>query len=304
MKTIGITGGTGFVGRHLAMLLVSEGYKVVIFTRSVAAESAEPNITYAHWDSEKGECDNNAIRSLDAIVHLAGASLADKRWTDDRKKKIVDSRVKVTDFLVSKLEQHGQNCKIFVSASAMGYYGEDTAGRPFTEDAAPARDFLAETCKKWEAASNKAAEFARTVILRFGIVLGNEAGAFPKFVGPLKLGVMPILGSGEQVMSWIEVSDLARLILFAIQNERISGVFNAVSPNPVKHRKLMKTIARIKGGIAIPAPVPSFLLKVILGEMSSEVLKSCTVSAEKTLKAGFEFKYPTIEKAVTAILKG
>lgn len=304
MKTIGITGGTGFVGHHLSRLLVDEGYKVVIFTRRVAEKSAEPNVSYAHWDSDKGECDNNAMRSLDAVVHLAGVGIANKRWSDGRKKKIVDSRVQVTDFLVSQLKANCGNCKSFISASAVGYYGEDKSGRPFTEDAEPAHDFLAETCQQWERAALKAADTVRTVILRFGVVLGKEDGAFTKFAGPMKLGVMPIMGSGEQVMSWIEADDLSRLILFAIENEQMSGVYNAVSPEPVKHKDLMKTIAKTKGGLKIPVPVPAFMLKAMFGEMSNEVLKSCTVSADKVLQAGFQFKNPSIQKAVTAILKG
>lgn len=304
MKTIGITGGTGFVGHHLSRVLVEEGHKVVIFTRRVAEKSAEPNITYAHWDSDKGECDNNAMRSLDAVVHLAGAGIANKRWSEHRKKKIVDSRVQVTDFLVSQLKSNCHNCKSFISASAVGYYGPDRSGRPFTEESAPADDFLAETCQQWEAAALKAADIVRTVILRFGMVLGKEDGAFTKFAGPMKLGVMPILGSGEQVMSWIEADDLSRLILFAIQNDQLLGVYNAVSPEPVKHKDLMKAIAKAKGGLKIPAPVPAFLLKGLFGEMSNEVLKSCTVSADKILQAGFRFKNPSIQKAVTAILEG
>jgi uncharacterized protein len=304
MKTVGITGGTGFVGHHLSRVLVDEGYKVIIFTRRVAEKSGQANISYAHWDSDKGECDNNAMRSLDAVVHLAGAGIANKRWTEGRKKKIVHSRVQVTDFLVSQLKEKCSNCMSFISASAVGYYGEDKNGRPFTEDAPPANDFLAETCIQWEGAARKAADSVRTVILRFGVVLGKEDGAFTKFAGPMKLGVMPILGSGEQVMSWIEADDLARLILFAIQNEQLSGVYNAVSPEPVKHKELMKAIASAQGGIKIPAPVPAFLLKAMFGEMSNEVLKSCTVSAGKILQAGYKFRNANIHKAVTAILEG
>jgi uncharacterized protein (TIGR01777 family) len=248
MKTIGITGGTGFVGQHLTRLLTEKGYHVVVFTRNIAIKSHQPGVSYAHWNSDVGECDNNAIRSLDAMVHLAGAGLADKRWTDERKKKIVESRVNVTDFLVSLLRAHGSNCKAFISASAIGYYGADKNGTAFRESDPPGTDFLADTCVKWEHASFKAAEFTRTCVLRFGIVLGKEGGAFPKFAGPMVLGVMPILGDGGQIISWIEISDLAHLILYAIENHHMSGVYNAVAPQPVSNKELMLTIAKVKGG--------------------------------------------------------
>ncbi|MCW3123647.1 MAG: hypothetical protein JWQ38_3139 [Flavipsychrobacter sp.] len=304
MSTIGITGGTGFVGTHLTSLLVSKGYKVVIFTRHLPKATSKPPITYAHWDEDLGACDINGLKQLDAVVHLAGAGIADKRLTEKRKKEIVDSRVEGTEFLISKLKEHAPNCKTMVAASATGIYGADVPGiAAFTEAAPPANDFLGTTCQKWEAASSKASSFLRTTILRFGIVLGEESGAFPQFANPTSFGVVPILGSGNQVISWIEVDDLARLILFALEQQQISGTFNAVTPNPVTNRQLMKTISKIKGGIKIPVPVPAFLLKAALGELSEEVLKSCTVSAARTLSTGFTFNYPDITAAVTAILK-
>jgi uncharacterized protein (TIGR01777 family) len=302
MATIGITGGTGFIGQHLTGLLVEKGYEVVIFTRDVARKQSQKNVTFVHWNSDIGECDINGLRSIDGIVHLAGAGIGNKRWTDDRKKKIVDSRVKVTDFLVSRLKEFSSGCKTFVAASAIGYYGPDKGPGPFTENAQPHNDFLGDTCRQWEAASEKAREFARTVTLRFGIVLGKESGAFPKLAKPMSFGIMPVLGTGKQVVSWIEVDDLARLILYSIENPSIEGTYNAVTPNPVTHGELMNTIASEKGGIKIPVAAPAFVLKTILGEMGDEVLKSCTVSAQKTLNTGFTFKHPEIKSAVKAIL--
>jgi uncharacterized protein (TIGR01777 family) len=198
MATIGITGGTGFIGRHLTHLLVRRGHNVVVFTRSVANKTPHKQVSFVHWDADTGECDINGLKSIDAIVHLAGAGIANKRWSEARKRKIVDSRVKATDFLVSRLKEFAPGCKTFVAASAIGIYGPDrnTHGA-FTENAAPYDDFLAETCKKWEATSRKAADFSRTIIFRFGIVLGKEDGAFPEFVKPMTFGVVPILGSGK-----------------------------------------------------------------------------------------------------------
>ncbi|MBS1687457.1 MAG: TIGR01777 family oxidoreductase [Bacteroidetes bacterium] len=303
MKTIGITGGTGFVGKHLSKLLLSKGYELIIFTRH-PKPSEKQNLTYAAWDPEKGTCDANALQKLDAAIHLAGAGIADKRWTETRKQEIVNSRVQGTKFLVSMLRQHAPNCKTLVSASAIGYYGPDRDGTPpFKETNVYYNDFLGNTCYKWEHEARAAEDIMRTIIFRFGIVLGKESGAFPQFAGPQSFGIVPILGSGRQVVSWIEVDDLARMITYALEHTDMKGSYNAVAPNPVTHKTLMKTIARTKGGIKIPIPVPSFALKIALGEMSEEVLKSCTVSAQKIQATGFTFQYDTIDKAVKAILK-
>jgi len=295
MKTIGITGGAGFVGQHITSLLLGLGYEVVVFTRNNTLTNTHKCLLYAHWDPDKELCDTQALSSLDAIIHLAGAGIADKRWTADRKKEIVHSRVHGTAFLVSQLSIHAPNCKTFIAASAIGYYGPDKQlDNPFTELSPASPDFLGDTCQKWEAESLKAATRCRAVILRLGIVLGKESGAYPQLAAPLPYGIMPVLGSGNQVVSWIEVSDLARLFIFALENENISGIYNAVAPNPVTHLQLMQAIAKARGGFKIPAPAPGFLLKIILGEMAVEVLKSCFVSAHKTIAAGFTFKFPDI----------
>ena len=303
MATIGITGGTGFVGRHLTHLLVDKGYNVVIFTRSVANKTPQKQVSYVHWNSDTGECDINGLKSIDAIVHLAGTGLANKRWTEARKRRIVDSRVKVTDFLVARLKEFGTGCHTFIAASAMGIYGpdRDTHGA-FTETDPPYNDFLANTCKQWEASSRKAEEFTRTVILRFGIVMGHDDGAFPEFERPMNFGIVPIIGSGHQMISWIEIEDLARLIVFAIEHKQMSGVYNAVTPYPVSQMQLMQTIAHEKGGFKVRIPAPPFMLRLMLGEVAGELLKSCTVSGEKILSAGFNFYHPSITGAVKSIL--
>ena len=303
MQTIGITGGTGFVGKHLTSLLTGKGLQVIIFTRNPQNRATSGPVSYAYWDAEQGKCDTNALAKTDAIVHLAGAGVADKRWTKTRKKEIIDSRVKATDFLVGQLKEHAPQCKTFIAASAIGFYGPDIPGKdPFAESAPPYNDFLGTTCKAWETSSTSAEKVMRTVILRFGIVLGKESGAFPQFAKPTDMGIVPLLGGGKQTISWIEVDDLARMILYSLEHSQVNGVYNAVAPNPVTQKALMQSIAREKGGIKIPVPVPSFVLKIMLGEMSIEVLKSCTVSAQKVLDAGFVFDHPTIGNAVKYIL--
>ncbi len=302
MKTIGITGGSGFVGQHLARLLVQEGCQVVIFTREPADKKRENAFRYAAWDPAAGTIDTDALKTLDAVVHLAGAGIADKRWTQKRKQELINSRTHSTRFLVAQLRTHAPSCRTFVSASATGYYGADTPGMPpFSEDAPAATDFLAQLCADWEAAAASVADFAQVVICRFGIVLGRESGAFPSFKKPLHFGIAPVLGNGRQVVSWIHVADLAALLLHVLQKP-VAGIFNAVAPAPVTQKELIKTIAKEKGGLHITAYAPAFVLKAILGEMAGELLKSCTVSCDKIRSTGFRFQYPDIDAAVYDLL--
>lgn len=302
-KIIGITGGTGFVGSHLSRMLVAKGHKVVIFTTHPAKKKKIPGYTYSYWNPEEGKCDLVYLKKLDAVVNLAGAGIADKHWTAKRKKEIVDSRVHATEFLTRRLREYGENCSTFISASASGYYGPDRNNSgPFEETAPHYHDFLGDTCAKWEETAMNVSDIMRTVIFRFGIVMGRESGMFKKLAQPMALGVLPILGSGYQVVSWIHIEDLSRMLYRAITDTSIKGIYNAAAPHPVSHKTLMHIISHAKKGIRIPFHVPAPLLRYMLGEMSKEVLKSCTVSADKALKAGFEFEYDTAEKAVADIL--
>ncbi len=303
MKTIGIIGGSGFTGKYITELLVKNGYSVIIFTRSTKGIPNTTQVMYAQWDWVTGTGDVEALKRLDVAIHLAGAGIAEKRWTTQRKKEILDSRVNSTNFLLEQLKLHAPDCKTFIAASATGFYGPDNPGNSaFTEDASPATDFLGNTCRDWENASKRGATFMRTAVLRFGIVLGKEGGAFPELAGPMKFGIMPILGNGKQVVSWISVEDIAGIVLFAIEHEGVSGIYNTVAPNPATHKQLMQTISRLRKGFAIPAPVPAFVLKIMLGELSIELLKSCNVSAKKIQDAGYKFAHPEISGAIGSIL--
>lgn len=303
MDTIGITGGTGFVGSHIAPLLLSKGYKVVIFTRHPEGKKSRGNIEYSYWDPSQNKCDLHSLKTLDAIVHLSGTNVS-QRWTPTIKREIVSSRVHDTRFLVQQLKREAPRCKTFIAASAIGYYGADQPGdQPFMETDVAANDFLGSTCEAWEHESLAAADKIRTVILRFGLVMGKESGVFPSFSKPTSFGIVPILGSGNQIMSWIHVDDLARMLMQGISDGEMAGIYNAVTTNPVSQKEVMKTIAAVKGGVKIPVPVPEFALKLALGEMSVEVLKSATVSGAKILDTGFQFQYPEIEQAIRAILK-
>lgn len=300
MKTIGITGGTGLVGRVITKLLVNKGYRVIIFTRHLRPES--DGVSYAYWDANKQDISIAALQQLDGIIHLAGEGVADKRWTPQRKLQILESRTIGTSFITNKILQHAPNCKVFVGASAIGYYGADKGGRPFTETDNASTDFLGSTCKAWEEASESIEGKIRRVLIRIGIVLSTEGGAFKEFAKPLKFGVAPLLGGGKQTVSWIHIEDLAALFVYALENGMMQGVYNGVAPVPVAQSQLMYSIRKNSKGISIPIPVPAFVLKIMLGEMSIEVLKSATVSSHKIEQAGFKFQYTTINKAVAALL--
>lgn len=303
MQTIGVTGGTGFVGHHLVQQLVDMGYRVVIFTRDMHKVSRQDKVNYSFWSPSEKKFDVRYLKELDAVIHLAGAGVADKRWTKKRKQEIVNSRVQSTEFLIERLKEHAPNCKTLISASAIGYYGPDRPGAiPFHEDEQPASDFLAHTCKLWEAEVHKAEDRMRTIILRFGIVLGKDDGAFPQLAKPQSFGVIPILGNGKQIFSWIHIDDLCNLIVWSLKEQKVKGVYNAVAPNPVSQKRLCKTIASHKRAAILPVYVPNMLLKAAIGEGASEALKSTTVSAEKIQSEGYQFKYAEIGDAVRAIL--
>ena len=302
MDTVLITGGTGLVGRALSQLLTEVGYRVIILSRRSGTATDNELITYAQWDVSRQTIDVAALQQADYIVHLAGANVADKRWTNSRKKEIINSRTKSSELLYTSLEKHPNKVKKVISASATGYYGEDQ-GHAFIETDAPGTDFLGTTCVLWEESVLKMKRLGKKiVILRTGITLSREGGALKEFYKPLKFGFATILGNGEQYISWIHLHDLVRLYLSAIVNHELEGIFNAVAPNPVQHKELVMTMAQVaKGKSFIPIYVPSFALKLALGEMSIEVLKSCQASSAKIASKGFVFSYPTIKSAMEKI---
>lgn len=298
-KTVLITGGTGLIGSALTEALVEKGFKVIVLTRRAKPSTA--SVSYALWNIEKSTLDRDAIEAADFIVHLAGANVAAGRWTTERKRAIIDSRVKSAELLVKALSETPNKVQALISASAIGYYGADLqvpSLHPFVETDLPDRGFLGRTSQKWEeAVAPVSALDKRLVNFRIGIVLSEKGGAYREFVKPLNFGIASVLGTGKQVVSWIHIDDLVRLFIYAIENSQIKGVYNAVAPEPVSNKKLINNIAKARGGFHITLPVPSFVLKTLLGEMSIEVLKSATVSSKKIQEAGYQFLFPTVEKA-------
>jgi uncharacterized protein (TIGR01777 family) len=305
MEAVLITGGTGMIGKALTQALIERGFNVIILTRHISNEQKTKNdkLSYAIWDVEKQTIDRDAFAKADYIIHLAGASVAEKRWTKKRKQEIVSSRVDSGKLIVDSLKNLPNKIKTVISATAIGWYGPDkNGGKKFTENDPSAYDFLGQTCKQWETAIEPVSFLGKRLVkLRIGIVLSNDGGAYVEFKKPLKFRFATILGNGKQIVSWIHVDDIVRAILFAMENERMEGVYNAVAPNPSSNKEVVLEIARKRAKTFIPVHVPTFALKIRLGEMSIEVLKSATVSSEKIQQAGFIFQYPNLESAISQL---
>ncbi len=306
MRTILITGGTGLVGKALVKRLIEINYAVIILTRKLTDATSHQNVSYALWDVKEGIIDIEALKKADAIIHLAGAGVMDKKWNDTYKKEIEESRTKSSALLIYTLKKIEHKVKVMISASAIGWYGEDKIlNHYFTENEKADGAFLGMVCKNWEHSVEAAAEIGiRVCKLRTGIVLSNDGGAYKEFKASLKFGIATILGSGKQMVSWIHIDDLCRQFIFALENENLQGSYNAVAPMPVSNKTLTLEIAKkVKGKFYIPIHVPAFVLKIMLGGRSIEILKSTTVSCDKIKAAGFTFLYPSIESAINEIEK-
>ena len=306
MPTVLITGGTGTIGQSLTESLLKRNFQVIILSRSSPKKTNYSGLTYAYWDPEKMQVDENAISTADYIIHLAGAGVADIRWSEKRKKEIHDSRVNGGRLLVHALKNFPNKIKCLVSSSAIGWYGPDPQipnPDPFKENDNSYPGFLGDTCNDWEASIKPLESNLRLVILRIGIVLSNNGGALAEFKKPLRFRMAAILGRGKQVVSWIHVDDLVNLFLFAMENSHWKGIYNAVAPAPVSNKQLTLSLAKATGGFYIPFNVPAFLLKLIMGELSIEVLKSATVSSKKIQESGFNFQFPKIDDAMKDLVR-
>ena len=295
-KTILLAGGTGLIGSRLAEILREQGHTVRILTRSPQGEGQ-----FA-WNPTAGILDGAALQGVDFVVNLAGEGITDRRWTAARKRELVDSRVQSARTLRDAFERTGLRPKAYLSSSAIGYYG-DSGEQLMTESDAPVgSNFLVECCKKWEHAADEVATLGiRTVKFRIGIVLAKGGGALPEIVKPLRFGLGTYFADGQAWWSWIHLDDVCRAFIWAIENQQVEGVFNAVSPVPVRGIELVKATAKAMRQPAIFVSAPALTLQLALGEMSAVVLNSNRISAEKALKAGFEFRYPGLTGALEAI---
>lgn len=295
--TILLTGATGLVGYQLALRLSKGGHHVIALVRDQArAKRRLPFVDTFHvWDGSE-ILPAEILGSVDAVVHLMGESIAEGRWTAERKRRLWDSRVQSTLNLVQSINQYGPRIKVFISSSAVGYYG-DRGDSWVNEQSESGQGFLAELCRAWEGATKNLKSEVRSVQLRTGVVLAREGGFLAK-VGPVfRYGLGGKLGSGRQWMSWIHLDDLLSLILFSLESSSVYGPINAVSPEPMRNLEVTRVLKAIYKRPAI-FTVPKLALKLVFGEMSKIFLESQRVSAQQVIQLGFRFKFPDFTSAM------
>ena len=303
MKVV-VTGATGFVGRPLVRALIARGHQVTAWTRSPGRARIDlPALCDVEaWDPH-APTDPAKLRGVDAILHLAGESVAGGRWTKQRKDEILASRVDSSRSIVDALQALSANerPRALIAASAIGYYG-DRGDEVLTERATPGEGFLADVCRAWEGEVARAdALGVRTVSVRVGIVLGRGGGALESMLPPFRLGGGGRIGSGRQWMSWIHLDDLVSLFVHALESGQLSGVVNGVAPDPVTNARFTQELGRVLGRPTI-VPVPAFALRIALGEMSKILLASQRVSPDRTLASGFAFRWTELGPALESLL--
>jgi len=297
-RNILITGASGLIGTRLIKNLLEKGHRVSVLSRQ---NSNFKGVSTFNWDIDKQLIDLKAFEGIDTIIHLAGAGIADKRWTKQRKQEIVDSRIRSTQLLYHTIDAIKAPVKTFISASAVGYYG-DRNDEILHEESESGTGFLADCCKQWEAAVDEGLKSGiRVVKLRIGIVLSKQGGALSELARPVSFFVGAPLGSGKQWMPWIHLTDLVSIFEKAIENSDYSGTFNACTPYPVTNYEFTKILAKKLFRPVWPVNVPEFVLKTMLGEMSTVILNSTRTSPQKLMDLGFRFRYQGLDAALSEI---
>lgn len=289
-----ITGSGGMVAQALVGQLIEE-YEVRFLS------THQRNNQTFHWDIDKHYIDERVFDSVRHIIHLAGANVMAKRWTSEYKAEIFASRVKSADLLLEYLSKRKQNIQTFISASAIGFYGDETSERVFTEEDVKGEGFLSDVVLRWEQAADnfeKEAIASRVVKLRTGVVLSDKGGALKKMAAPIRFGLGAAAGSGKQYMPWIHIADLCAMYKFALDSEKVSGVYNAVAPQKINNKEFLGAIAQTLHKPFWMPNVPSFLFKIALGESAAVVLNGSHVSCEKIQHSGFDFQYQTLSNAL------
>lgn len=295
---IAVTGTHGLIGSELVRALIQEGHSVLRLVRNEPYDGNE-----VKWDPEKKEMDLAGLEGVDGVVHLAGEGIATGRWTEAKKNRIRESRVAGTQLIAESLTELKKMPKIFISASAIGYYGN--RGSEILNEKSPCgKGFLAEVCEAWEAATGAAIDQGiRVVHLRTGIVLSPRGGALAKMLPPFKMGVGGPLGNGKQYMSWIALDDVVGIINFALTDPHLKGPVNVVSPNPVTNRDFTKTLGKTLSRPTV-FPMPAFAARLLFGEMADALLlSSARAMPDKLTTAGYKFKYVSLAEALRHLLK-
>lgn len=294
-KHVLITGASGLIGTRLTKLLIERGHTVAHLGRS----RKEGSIPSYVWDIKNRTIEDEALKRVNTIVHLAGAGVADKRWNEDRKKEILDSRTLSTRLLYEKLATTNHRVTAVISASAVGYYGFTAGSELFTESHKPGQDFLADVVRAWEAEVDTIGTLdIRVAKIRIGIVLSNGGGALAQMITPVKWFVGSPLASGNQYMSWIHIDDLCGIFLKAIEDDDVRGAYNGVAPNPVTNASFTRVLAEVMQRPLWAPNVPAFALRLLVGEMADIVVYGNNVSADKIAQAGYSFQYPQLKQAL------
>jgi uncharacterized protein len=298
-KVFLISGGTGFIGSKLVGFLLNSNFKVYVLTRSNKKSEIE-NLTYIQWDPETKFIGQSISEPDICVIHLAGASVAGKRWSEDYKQEILTSRTQGTSFLWELINNKTFTASYFIGASATGYYGDNLDGQAFVESDAPATDFLATTCVAWEKAVKESnINNIPTCIFRIGMVLGAGGGAVPSFMQTFPLTGIP--GSGKQHYPWVHIEDVISAFNFAVKNN-LNDTYNLVSPQHATARSIITNLAKATGKFFIALASPEFVIKIVLGKFSTEVLKNVIVSSKKLENIGFQFQFANLEKACNQII--
>lgn len=293
-----ITGGTGLVGTRLSTLLTQKGYEVIHLSRKPRPDASYKTYT---WDVIEGKIDPEALH-VDYIIHLAGAGVADKKWTDRRKELIYSSRIESTRLLFEKVQEQRIKLKGFISASAIGYYGFDTGDSMVDENTSPGDDFLANVVIDWEEAADSFSEIDIPVArVRIGIVFSEEGGALPQLTAPIKLGAGAPIGTGKQYMSWIHIDDLCRIFEHVV-DQNLDGVYNGVGPAPATNKEVTKMAASVLNKPLFLPNVPGFVLRLAFGEMASIILGGNRVSSQRIEATGFKFEYANLKDCLKDLL--
>jgi uncharacterized protein len=298
VSNILITGASGLIGTRLTEMMLQKGHHVSHLGRS----KKSGNVKSFTWNVDQHQIDKDALQGIDTIIHLAGAGVADKRWTAKRKQEILESRTRSTQLLLDVLKKDNHQVTTFVSASAIGYYGFESNDE-LKETSPAGTDYLASVTKQWEEEVNKIESLnIRVVKIRIGIVLSEKGGALKQMMLPIKFYVGSPLGSGNQYLSWIHIDDLCAMFCKAVEDKNMRGAYNGVGTHPVTNRTLTRAIAKVLNRPMFLAPIPGFVLKLIVGEMADIVLGGSKVSSSKIQQAGFSFQFDTLEKALRNLL--
>ncbi len=296
-----ITGGSGLVGRELTAVLQQQGHDVAWLSSRHWLKS---NIPISEYNYSSGEIDKEELKSAEVIIHLAGANVGEKKWSKKRQKLIMDSRVKTAELIFNTLKDTDHQLKAFISASAVGYYGAVTTENIFNEESAAGSDFLSSVCRHWEKAADAFTSLGvRVVKVRSSVVLSRSGGALEKIIPPFKFGANVVLGSGKQYMPWIHIDDLCNIYLKAVEDENMHGVYNAAAPEHTDYSNFMQQLKPYFKRVFLNVKVPAFALRLVFGKMAVLLLDGSRVEAQKIVKSGFQFKFPTLKMAFDHLLK-